>query len=326
MGIGILGTGAYVPEEIVDNATVAQWTDVPESWIDERTGVFERRYAPEGARTSDLAVRAVRDLETQCPQALGRLAAMIVATSTPDQPQPATAAILQGRLGLGGFPALDINAVCSGALYGLVTGAAFSSFQEGTPVLLVAADMYSKIVDGRDRRTASLFGDGAGAVLLGRVPDGFGLGPYRLTAHGEFAHYVEVTAGGTRQPIDGAALAGRLDRFRMHGPEVREYVIRILPELISEVLDEAGLRARDIDRWILHQANPRLLEELSRLLAVDPTLVPVTGSLYGNSAAASLLVTLNESVRAKPLERGARVMFASVGGGMTAGAALLTWY
>jgi 3-oxoacyl-[acyl-carrier-protein] synthase-3 len=327
VAVGILGIGSHVPDGIIGNATISEWTNTSPQWIVERTGILERRYADRGTTTSALGHAAVGDLVGRHPDALTDLGAVIVATSTPDQPQPATAAILQRELGLSGVAAFDLNAVCSGFVYALTVGSALVGQPGWAPrVLVVAADLYSSIMDRTDRKTVSLFGDGAGAVLLGRVPDGFGLHASRLTAHGEHRELVEVVGGGTRRRLDADALAAGDDRFRMRGRDVRDYALRTLPEIVHDVLDDAGLGLDDIDRFVFHQANPKLLEDLAKALGIDLGRIPLTAPRYGNTGSASIPITLCHSHREQPLRRGERVLFAAVGGGMTAGAAVLTWY
>ena len=177
MAIGVISVGAHLPERIVDNREIAAWAGVTEEWVAERTGILQRRYAAAGEATSDLALPAARAaLDEAGPEARERLAALIVATCTPDHPQPSTAAIVQAGLGLA-LPAFDVNAVCSGFLYALNVAKALLDGQPGQYALVVGADMFSTLMDRGDRKTVSLFGDGAGAVVLGPVPEGYGIHP-----------------------------------------------------------------------------------------------------------------------------------------------------
>lgn len=328
MPIGILAVGSYVPTAVVDNDRISLWTGKPAEWVTERTGVLQRRYAEPGTTTSDLAMPAVREVldgleEWQRQQ----LAALIVATSTPDVPQPATAAILQHKLGLPGLAAFDVNAVCSGFLYGLAAAEGMlATRRHGSYAIVAGADIFSTIMDRSDRRTVSLFGDGAGAVLLGEVPDGYGVQAIRLVTDGELHHYVGVEAGGTRTPLDARARAAGEHLFRMDGRAVRDYALRILDKLTGEVLEECGLRLEDIGRFVFHQANTRLIETFVDQAGIDPASVPLTAPRLGNTVAASIPLTLRAADRERPFERGERVLLAAVGGGMTAGAAVLTWY
>lgn len=314
MAVGILRTGAYLPPASVDNRRIAEWTGATPDWIDERTGIGARRYAGAEVTTSDLAHAAAVDLLGADRGEWPEIGCVIVATSTGDQPQPATAAALQHKLGLAGIPAFDLNSVCVGYLFALAVAAGLleRAGDRAEPALVVGADIYSRIMDRADRKTVSLFGDGAGATLVGPVPPGYGLHACRLVTDGELRSLVEVPAD---EP-----------RFRMRGREVRDYVLTTLPKLIAEALDESGSSIGDMDRIILHQANTRLLETCVRELGVDPERVPLTAPRYGNTGAASIPITLHSSHQQRPLRRGERILLAGVGGGMSAGAAVLTWY
>lgn len=328
MAIGILRLGAFLPPDIIDNELVAGWSASSPQWIEERTGILTRRYAPQGMATSDLAAAAARDLLGADRTAWPHVGGVIVATSTGDRPQPSTAATLQHKLELpGNVPAFDVNAVCCGFLYGLVIADGLLRHRApDSSVLVVAADMYSRIMNRADRKTVSLFGDGAGGTLVGRVPDGFGLHASRLVCDGDLWELVQVPGGGTARPLDASALESGEHLFEMDGRAVRDYVLTMLPKLIDEVLTEAGLTLDDIDRIVFHQANTRLLELITQELGLDPARVPLTAPQYGNTGAASIPVTLHDSHRSQPLRRGERLLLAGVGGGMTAGAAVLTWY
>lgn len=329
MGFGLLGLGGHVPPLVIDNRQVAQWTGAEESWIVERTGILERRYREPGTATSDLAVHAAREALAALADT-GRLGVMVVATSTPDQPQPSTAAILQDKLGLTDIPAFDVNAVCSGFLYALAVADSMLTARlaegGGDHALVVGSDVYSSLMDRTDRRTASLFGDGAGAVLLGPVPDGYGVLGWRLAAHGEHRELVQVTAGGTRTPLDARSREAGEHLFRMRGREVRDYALGVLPKVIGEALDTAGVALADVDRFILHQANTRLVQACTRELGVDPDRVPLTAPQFGNTATASIPLTLRADNEQRPFRRGERLVLAGVGGGMTAGAVVVRWY
>lgn len=324
--IGILGVGAYLPDRIVTNGDISAWTGVTEEWITRRTGIVQRRYAEPETTTSELAARAASAVLADHPGVAEKLAGIIVATCTPDVPQPATAAILQHRLGLGRVPAFDVNAVCSGFLYSLAIADSMLRTRPGEYLLVVGADKFSSIMDRTDRRTVTLFGDGAGAVLLGTVPDGYGIVASHLVSDGEYHHFVGVEAGGTRTPLDGRAQAAGEHLLRMDGRSVAEYAITTMRKCIEQTLDDGGLGPADVDRFVFHQANPRLLETLAGELHVPLERVVLTAPYYGNTAGSSIPVALDHTHRERPLARGERVLFAAVGGGMNAAATLLTWY
>jgi 3-oxoacyl-(acyl-carrier-protein) synthase III len=322
---GILSVNGFVPDRIIDNHTIARWAQIPEDWIEERTGIRERRYADARTATSDLAAEAAAPLvaDAGTRDAIG---AMVVATTTPDQPQPATAVFVQEKLGLREVPAFDLNAVCSGFLYALsVADALLSAHPSWGNALVVAADKYSDIMDRSDRRTVSLFGDGAGAALIGPVPNGYGIRGIALLADGQAASYVRVPGGGSRHPVTMAA--GEDDYyFRMDGRAVREWALQYVPKTVDQALNDAGLELGQIDRVIFHQGNARLVATLADRLGIPESRVALTADLYGNTAAASIPLTLHNAHTASPIQRGENIMLASVGGGMTAGAAVLTWY
>ncbi|MFJ2022831.1 3-oxoacyl-ACP synthase III family protein [Streptomyces sp. NPDC087897] len=327
MAIGVISVGAHLPERIVDNREIAAWADVTEEWVAERTGILQRRYAAAGEATSDLALPAARAaLDEAGPEARERLAALIVATCTPDHPQPSTAAIVQAGLGLPALPAFDVNAVCSGFLYALTVAKGLLHGQPGQYALVVGADLFSTLMDRGDRKTVSLFGDGAGAVVLGPVPEGYGIHGSTLLANGELHDYVKVEAGGTRTPLDERARAAGEHLFRMDGRAVREYAMTTLHKVVGQTLAECGARIEDVDRFVFHQANTRLLESFAAEAGIDPARVALTAPSLGNTAAASVPLTLHHTRHERPLERGERVLLASIGGGMTAAAALMTWY
>lgn len=327
MPVGILRVGGHTPAEVVSNERIAEWSGTTPDWIAERTGIHERRYADPGTTTSDLAAHAVRQIFAEAPDAPQRIGGIIVATCTPDVPQPATAAVLQQKLGLRDVLAFDINAVCSGFLYGLtLADGLLARGAQQDQLLLVGADKFSTIMDRGDRRTVSLFGDGAGAVLLGRVPDGYGLLGSRLVSNGELHHYVGVEAGGTRTPLDEAARAAGDHLLRMDGRAVKDYAVTTMRKLVEQVLDDTGLSVDDIDRFVFHQANTRLLESFAADLGIDPARVPLTAPRLGNTAAGSIPLTLRATADERPLRRGEHLLFAAVGGGMTAAATVLRWY
>jgi 3-oxoacyl-(acyl-carrier-protein) synthase III len=317
--------GSFVPSRVVTNAEISGWTGATEDWIVDRTGIHERRYATPGVLTSDMAAAAAR--EALDGYGTAGLEMLIVSTCTPDMPQPATAAIVQHKLGVRSVPAFDLNTVCAGFVFSLsVVDGLLAGRPDTATALVVGADMFSTVMDRTDRRTVSLFGDGAGAFLLGRVPDGFGLDGIRLVTDGEHYEELVVEAGGTRLPSDNAVRAEGRHLLRMNGPSIKDYVLTTLPKLVGETLDACGLGIDDVDRFVFHQANARMLEMLTTELGLDPERVEITADRYGNTASASVPVTLAAAHARKPLQRGEKIVLAAAGGGLTAGASVLTWY
>ncbi|NYH77460.1 3-oxoacyl-[acyl-carrier-protein] synthase-3 [Actinopolyspora biskrensis] len=323
MNIGIRDVAGYVPSNIIDNDVIAHWSGVDEQWIVDRTGIHERRYAPASENTSALAAGAVKPLldRTECP-----VDALILATSTPDQPQPATAAMVQELVGFGRpVPAFDVNAVCSGFLYALDLGRSLlATHHDWTAVVVAGADKYSSIMNASDPRTVSLFGDGASAVLLTRVPDDHGIMGVSLITDGHASELVKVPGGGCRQPADGSKGSPET-RFEMDGRAVMEWSLANLPQVVESALAEAALNPEDIDRVFLHQGNAIMVRRLAEALGVDRSHVALTAPRFGNTASASIPLTMSADRQRRGFAPSEKFLLASVGGGMTAGAAVVTW-
>ncbi|MYW93791.1 ketoacyl-ACP synthase III [Amycolatopsis rubida] len=322
--VGIRSIGAYTPPDVVTNEQIARPAATTAEWIAERTGIFQRRYAARSQSTSAMAEPAARDA---LEQATGRVGALIVATSTPDQIMPPTATALQRRLGLSPVPAFDINAACGGFLYGMALCCGLvRCLPDATTVLLVGADQYSKYLDSSDRRTAAIFGDGAGAVILGPVPPGYGVRAVSLAAFGDYHDAVGILGCGTREVVTAdVATTGRA-KMRMNGREVRELFLREVPEATRKTVEAAGWRLDEVDRFVFHQGNVRLLHDIAGVLGIDPGKVGVTADRFGNTGCGSMPLTLYQMNRANPLRSGEKILFAGAGGGMTAGALAATWW
>ncbi|MGW1464318.1 3-oxoacyl-ACP synthase III family protein [Streptomyces sp. NPDC002308] len=327
MAIGIVATGSYLPDHIVTNDDLARTVDTSDTWITSRTGIRERRRAHEDQSTSDLgrlaALAALRDHDIAAEQ----LDALIVATSSPDQIQPSTACNLHAGMGLHQIPAFDVGAVCSGFVYATATAAGLmNTFSQYNHVMVVGCEAYSRVLDYEDRGTCVFFGDGAGAAVLGRVPDGYGILGCDLIADSTRLDVVGIPAGGTREPADERTVAERRHFFRMDGRQVWDFATQAVPQVVKGALAAAGLDVDDVDLLITHQANARLIEECADRCGVPLDRVPMTVDRYGNTAAASVPITLDEAAAAGRLHRGDVVVLAAVGGGMTAGALVMRWY
>ncbi|WP_250282035.1 MULTISPECIES: 3-oxoacyl-ACP synthase III family protein [unclassified Frankia] len=325
--IGVLGTGSYLPEAARDNDEIARRYGVDNNWIIRKTGIAERRIAAPTEATSDLATAAgQRALEAAGVDAAD-LDLVVVATSSPDQPQPATACIVQANLGASHAAAFDMNAVCTGFVYAT---AAVAAMMRGTPgmhrALVIGADTYSRILNDQDRSTSVLFGDGAGAVVLGPVPSGYGVLASDLNADGRLADLVTVPAGGSRQPVSPEALASRKHLFHMNGREVRQFVWQVVPAAVLAILAATDTTVADLDLVVPHQANGVLVRDCLASLDFDEDRVHYTVDRYGNTGAASVAVTLDDAVRAGRLDDGSTVLLLGFGGGMTWGSVLLRWH
>jgi 3-oxoacyl-[acyl-carrier-protein] synthase-3 len=326
-GIGIVGLGAYVPPRRVSNHALAEVVHTSDEWITQRTGICERRYAGADTATSDLAVEAARSALQDAgltPQDVGLI---VLATSSPDWIQPATACAVHAQLGLRRVPAFDVSAVCSGFVYALTVGASMlQTSPEYRSVLVIGAETFSKLLDFQDRTSSVFFGDGAGAVLLSAVPSGFGLLSTHLVTEGSLHDVVKVPAGGSRLVTTAETLRNRQHYFRMDGRRVWDFVTEVAPEVVAEALRKADLELGDVDLFIFHQANRVLINTCLGALGVDPSRAHFTLDRYGNTAAASVPITLQEAVALNRVKRGDHVLLVSMGGGMTAAAAAIRWY
>ncbi|MGV9315423.1 3-oxoacyl-ACP synthase III family protein [Streptomyces sp. NPDC003691] len=329
-GLGILGTGSFLPAERVSNRVVAARAGVPEEWIARKTGILNRHYAAPSEAASDLAVEAAREALAAAGLGPEDLSWILVATSTPDHPQPPTACLVQDRLGAVNAVGFDLNAVCSGFVFALVTAAGLLAAPGGGAAgpgyaLVIGADVYSRIIDQADRRTAVLFGDGAGAAVLGPVGPGRGLIGSRLASRGDRHDLIGVPAGGSRFPASEKTVAEGLHHFRMKGRDVRDFVTEEVPRAVRRTLEEHGLRTEDVDHFVPHQANGVMLAEVLPALGLDRARTHLTCAEHGNTGAASIPVTLDTAVRAGAVRDGELLLLAGFGGGMTVGTALLRW-
>ncbi|MEV3994009.1 beta-ketoacyl-ACP synthase III [Streptomyces sp. NPDC049837] len=328
-GTGILGTGSYLPEQVVSNDTVAARAGVTAEWIERKTGIRERRYAADHEAASDLAteaaVRALADAGAEPDD----LAWIVVATSTPDHPQPATAAFVQHRIGARRAAAFDVNAVCAGFVAALHTGAQLLAAPgpagERRLGLVIGTEVYSRIIDPSDRRTAPLFGDGAGAVVLGPVREGRGFVGTGMRTDGHLHGLIGVTAGGSRQPASEKSVLRGDHFFRMRGRDVRDFVERELPGAVAGTLSAFGMTAGDVDHFIPHQANGEMLRSVAARLGLDAARTHLPVDRHGNTGAASIPLALDHARQGGEPRDGDLVLLAGFGGGMTLGTTLLRW-
>ncbi|MET8682589.1 ketoacyl-ACP synthase III [Streptomyces sp. NPDC004732] len=324
--ISVLGTGHYVPDRIVSNDEVGAPAGVEGEWIVRKTAIRERRWAAPGQATSDLAVEAARSALESAGITAGQLSVIVVATSTPDRPQPPTAVYVQQKLGALGAAAFDVNAVCSGSMYALSVVEGMLA-RRGGHALVIGADVYSRILNPADRKTVVLFGDGAGAMVLGAGTGGPGARIRHVALHtfGELADLIQVPAGGSRTPPDQAVLDAGLQYFAMDGREVRRFVVEQLPQLTKQFLHEAGVAPDDIAHFVPHQANGVMLDTVIEDLSLSRATTHLTLEQYGNTGAASIPITLDAAAREGAFSPGDLILMAGFGGGMAAGLALLEW-
>lgn len=325
ISVGILGLGKYVPERILTNQELETMVDTNDEWIVTRTGIRERRIAASDQATSDLAYEAAQEALRNAGITADQLDLIIVATVTPDMAFPSTACILQDKLGATRAAAFDLSAACSGFLYGVNTAVNFIASGAYEHVLVIGADSLSKITDFTDRNTCILFGDGAGAAIIGRVKEGHGFRSFVLGANGAGAPLLKVAGGGSRNPSTFETVDKRMHYIYMEGSEVFKFAVRIMGNAAEEALEKAGISKEDVDLLIPHQANLRIIQSaLNRLdLTADKCMVNL--DRYGNMSAASVPVALAEAVEQGRVKEGDCLVLVGFGGGLTWAASTLIW-
>lgn len=323
--VGILGTGKYVPERVLTNRELEQMVETNDEWIVSRTGIRERRLAAPDQATSDLAYEA----SVVALQAAGitaeELDLIIVATITPDMFFPSTACILQDKLGAAKAAAFDLSAACSGFIYGLATASSMIASGMYRHVLVVGAECLSRITDFTDRNTCILFGDGAGAVVLGPVPEGRGFRSFELGADGAGGDLLKVCGGGSRVPATEQSLGERQHFIQMAGSEVFKFAVRIMGNAAEQALHKAGLGKADIDLLVPHQANIRIIQSALNRLQLSEDKCMINLDKYGNVSAGSIPIALAEAVESGRIKEGDTIVMVGFGGGLTWGASVLTW-
>ncbi|MCX5735289.1 MAG: ketoacyl-ACP synthase III [candidate division NC10 bacterium] len=322
----IIGTGSYLPPKVLTNADLEKLVDTSDEWILTRTGIVERRIAPEEEATSDLALRAAQAALEAAGLDPVDLDMILVATITPDMPFPSTACVLQDRLGARRAAAMDLSAACSGFIYGL--GMADGLIRAGTArtVLLLGAETLTKVVNWQDRNTCVLFGDGAGAVVLRADEGERGILSTHLYADGSKGSLLILPGCGSRHPVSHAAVDAGLAKMQMNGGnEVFKLAVRAMEDAALTALKQHGLEVSDVDHLITHQANLRIISALGQRLGVPDHKVEVTIRKYGNTSAASIPIALDEAVRAGRVKAGEIVLLCAFGGGLTWASSLIRW-
>lgn len=322
---GILGVGHHLPERVLTNLELTQTLDTSDEWIRTRTGIRERRLAAPEQATSDLALPAARQALERAGIRGEDLDLILVGTVTPDHAFPSTACVLQEALSAKRAAAMDISAACTGFLYGVATAEAMIRAGAARYVLVVGAEVLSKILNWQDRSTAILLGDGAGAAVLGPAPAGFGVLSTHLGADGAGGPLVCMPAGGSRLPTTPETLATGQNAFQQNGREVYRFATQIMGDAAEEALVRAGLAPEDVSLLVPHQANYRIIEAAARRFGFPMERVWVNIDRYGNTSSASIPIGLSEAMAAGRLHRGDVVLAVAFGGGLTWGAAVLRW-
>jgi 3-oxoacyl-[acyl-carrier-protein] synthase III len=321
----ILGTGRAYPEGILTNADLEKIVETSDEWITSRTGIKERHRAAEGEYTSLFAVRAARQAIERARIDPIDIGLVICATVTPDQILPSTACLIQADLGCNKAAAFDIAAACSGFLYGLTVANQMIRAGLTRYALVIGAEILSRYVDFTDRSTCVLFGDGAGAAVLGPAEDDRGILATRIYSDGRFAEQLYSPGGGTRIPPTAETLASGQHYFKMKGNELFKVAVRSMADVSAEVLNEAGYKPEDVKLFIPHQANQRITEAVASRLDVDPAIVYSNIAYHGNTSSASIPIALDECIEKGKVQEGDLVLLASFGGGVTWGGVLVKW-
>ena len=317
----IIGTGSHLPEKVLTNAELAKRVDTTDEWIVERTGIKERRIAKEGETTAALAFQAAENALDAAGLEGNDLDLIIVATTTPDNTFPSTATKVQAMLGMDSGAAFDVQAVCSGFIYALSVGDNFIRAGQAKTILVIGAEVFSRIIDWEDRTTCVLFGDGAGAVVLQaqEVEEGAKVGILSTHLHSDGKLrdllYTDGGPGSTKT----------VGHVRMLGREVYRHAVTNLAAVVDETLQANGLKQSDIDWLVPHQANKRILDSTAKKLGLSPDRVVITVDKHANTSAASVPLALDEAVRDGRIQDGQLVLMEAMGGGLTWGAALVRW-
>ncbi|MGC9319389.1 MAG: beta-ketoacyl-ACP synthase III [Armatimonadota bacterium] len=324
----ITGVGSYVPERVLTNADLEEIVDTTDEWIVSHTGIKERRIASDDQATSDLALEAsLRALEDAGVEA-EELGLIVCATVTPDHLFPATANIIQDRIGAENAAAFDLLSGCTGFVYGLYVARQFIATGDRDAVLVIAAEKLTSITDWTDRSTCVLFGDGAGAAVVQPGegdPAEVGLIAFELQSHGEHGGLLDVPAGGSRQPLDQELLAAHENCLHMNGPELFKLAVRGIPEVAGKTIAKAGITNRDIDWVVMHQANMRIIDAAARRLDIPNERMVVNVDRYGNTSGASMAIALDEVYRDGHLQPGDNVLMVGFGAGFSLGGAVVRW-
>jgi 3-oxoacyl-[acyl-carrier-protein] synthase-3 len=321
----ITGVGSYVPEKILTNAELEKMVQTSDEWITTRTGIKERRVAAKDQFTSDMAAEAAKRAMKMAGVSAEQIELIIVATITPDMPFPATACLVQQKIGARRAAAFDLEAACSGFIYALEVGQQFIMSRTYDTVLIIGAEKLSSIVDWTNRNTCVLFGDGAGAVILQNRPNAHGLLTAVMGADGEKSNLIFMPGGGSRRPATMDSVAAKLHYLQMEGRETFKSAVQAMCSAAKEALQRCELDISKIKCVIPHQANRRIIDAVGERLGTTPEQLFINLDRYGNTSAASLVIALDEAVASGKVQRGDLVLLVAFGGGLTWGAAIIEW-
>jgi len=321
---GIMGLGAYLPEKVLTNKDLEKMVDTTDEWITTRTGIKERRLAGPHEATSDMATEAARSALQDAGLKAEDIDLIIVATITPDMFFPATACLVQEKIGARHVPAFDISVACSGFIYGLAIADRFIASGAYKYALVIAAEKLSSVTDWSDRNTCVLFGDGAGAAVLGPVEKGGILSVY-LGANGKEGDLIKMPAGGSRIPATKKSIEDKLHFIKMNGAELFKHAVKIMADAALAATQPLGLKAEDISLVIPHQANIRILNAVAKRMGLTEDKIYLNIEKYGNMSAASSAVALVEAVKSGRIKKGDKILLDAFGGGLSWGAIVIEW-
>lgn len=324
-GVGILGLGTYVPDKILTNKDLEKMVDTSDEWIVERTGIRERRMADENTATSDLATRAAEKALAEANTSPDEIDLIIACTATPDMFFPSVACLVQANLQATKAAAFDLAAGCSGFMYGVATGSQFIRTGFYKKILVIGAETLTRIMDYTDRNTCVLFGDGAGAVVLGQCEPGYGIIGIDLGADGAGGDLLKLPAGGSRIPASAETVANRLHYVHMNGNEVFKFAVKVMGETAYKALDDAGLTAADVNLLIPHQANIRIIQSAAKRLKLPMDKVVINVDKYGNTSSASIPLALREAIDAGRVKKGDVIVAVGFGAGLTWASCVIKW-
>lgn len=324
MRAGIIGIGSSVPERVLTNSDLEKLVETSDGWIRTRTGIVERRIVGDNQTTSDLATAAGKRAIADAGIDSEEVALIVVATSSPDMIFPSTACLTQQKLGLS-CPAFDVSAACAGFVFGLSTAALYVSSGTYRTVLFIGADALTRHVDWTDRSTCVLFGDAAGAVVLQPAEEGYGVLSTYLASDGTGADILKIPAGGSALPGTLESVREHLHCVQMKGNEVFKFAVKAIPNACDEVLARAGMTISEIDHFVAHQANRRIIEAAVERLGLSPDRVAMNIDRYGNTSTASIPLVVDELYREGRLHRGHNLLLVGFGAGLTWGANIVRW-
>lgn len=322
---GILGTGFYLPETILTNADLEKIVDTSDEWITERTGIKERRIADKDVPMSDLAIKAAEMALQDAGVTAEELDLIIVATLTSDRIIPSTACMLQHRLGAKNAAAFDLSAACSGFVYAATVATQFIETGAYKKALVIGAETLSKYINWEDRNTCVLFGDGAGAAVIGPVEEGYGILSFDLGSDGSGGDAIQIPSSGSLMPVSKESIDQRLNLIHMNGKEVFKFAVKAMGNTVKHALEKIDMPQENIDWLVPHQANIRIIQSAAKRLAMPMDKVVVNIHKYGNMSAACVPIALAEAAAAKRFKKGDIIALSGFGAGLTWASCIIRW-